>query len=104
MKLFQYIRDCYQTVGVYPMQSNRNSVFNSKNVFVLMCALEMFTSSLAYFLFEAKSIGEFADSFFMVLSSCVCAVYFSISIFKIAHILELIGGFEQFIEKSMFET
>lgn len=63
----------------------------------------MFTSSLAYLLFEAKSIGKSADSFFMVLSSVVCAIYFLVSIWNISHILELIGDFEQFIETSTFE-
>lgn len=104
MELFRYVRKCYQTLGVYPVQSNQNSRFNLRNLFILMCILQMFTSSLAYFLFEAKLIGEFADSFFMVSSTLNCAFYFLISIFKISNILTLIGEFEQFIEKSKFKT
>lgn len=103
MELFHSVRRSYQNIGVVPVQSNPNLFLNLTNLFILMCQMQMFTSSLAYFLFEAKSIGKSADSFFMVLSSCVCAIYFLVSIWKISDILELIGEFEQFIAASTFE-
>lgn len=51
-------------------------------------------------LFKAKMIGEIADSIFMCLTTLTCAIYFVSSIYKIPKILELIGEFEDFIEKS----
>lgn len=67
-----------------------------------MSLLQMFITSSAYLLFKAKSIGESANTIYMILSSFACAGFFKISDWKIANILELIGEFEQFIEKSMF--
>lgn len=61
----------------------------------------MFITSSAYLLFKAKSIGESADTIYMILSSLACAGFLKISDWKISNILELIGEFEQFIEKSM---
>ena len=102
MELFHSIRESFQTLGVYPVQSLRETPFNLRNIFVLMCLTEMFTSSLAYSLFEAKSIGEFADSIFMSLINLAWAITFVSNIYKISHILALIEDFEKFIEKSKF--
>lgn len=103
MELCHSVRKCFENLGIVPIQSNQNSSFNSKNLFVLMCLLQMFLSSLAYLLFEAKSIGKLADSFYMILTSLACAIFFSICIWKIANILQLIREFEQFIGKSKFK-
>lgn len=104
MALFQSVQKCYQTLGIYArLQSNRNAPkLNWKNLFFLTCYSMMFISSVAYILFEAKMIGEIADSIFMCLTSLTCAVYFVSSIYKIPKILDLIGEFEKFIEKSEF--
>lgn len=102
MKLFHHIRKWFETLGVYPVQWQRKSLWNERNLFVIISLVQMFISSLAYFLYEAKSIGEYADSFFMVFTNVVCVVFFSISIFKMSSIHMLIGEFEQFIEKSEF--
>ena len=64
----------------------------------------MFISSLAFSLFEAKSIGELADANFMCFTSFAIAFYFLLSILKISQILALIGEFHEFIEKSKFNT
>lgn len=101
---FYSLRECYRRVGIVPKQSHRSSPFNSKNLFILMGLFLMFISSLAYLLFEAKSIGKSADSIYMVLSSFVCVIIFLISIWKISTILELIEDYERFIEKSTFRV
>lgn len=80
--------------------SNIGHSFNSKNLFVFMCLLQMITSSLSYSLFEAKSIGEFANSLFICLIDFAWIIQFSSNIFKISNILALIGEFEKFIGKS----
>lgn len=64
----------------------------------------MFVSSLAYFLYEAKSIGEYADTFFMIFTTMVCVIFFSIGIRKMSSIHKLIGEFEEFIDKSKLEV
>lgn len=99
---FHSLSECYRRVGIVAVQSSRDSSFNSKNLFILMNLFLLFMSSLAYLLFESKSIGKSADSIYMVLSSFVCALIFWISIWKIPKILELIEEYEGFIEKSAF--
>lgn len=100
MELFYFVRKCFKNLGVVPIQSEHDSSFNFKNLFVLISLLQMFISSLVYFLLEAKSIGELANSFYMILSCLACVIFFSISIWNISNILKLIGEFELFIEKS----
>lgn len=104
MKLFRHIRKCFKIQGVYAVQSNRKCLLNPRNLFILFFLLQMFLSSLAYFLYEAKSIGEYADTFFMIFTTVVCVIFFSIGILKMSRIHKLIGEFEEFINKSEFET
>lgn len=104
MALFHLVQKGYQSLGIYAtIKSNRNAPkFNWKNLFFLTCYLMLFVTSMAYMLFEANMIGEIADSIFMCLTTLTCAVYFVASIYKITNILELIGEFEKFVEKSKF--
>ena len=104
MKIFQTIRESYQILGIYSMQSDReSSVYNSRNLLMILCPLQIFTSSLAYSMFQAKSIGQFADAIFVCWSCVSIELYFWINILKKLQIYALIEKFEEFIEKSEFQ-
>lgn len=104
MKLFFHIRKCFAIQGVHAVQTHRKSLLNPRNLFILFFLCQMFLESLAYFLYEAKTIGEYADTFFMIFTTMVCVIFFSIGIRKMSSIHKLIGEFEEFIDHSKLEN
>lgn len=102
IKLFQSVHQFYHDMGIYPSQPNQNRKPNAKNVFVLLSAIQLCITSLAFFLFEANSITEYGISFYMSLSELTITVYFLIVAWKIPKNLKLIDEMEQFITKSTY--
>lgn len=101
IKLFQFSQKFYKRIGIDPSQSNVNSKsINWKNLLVLFVLIHFCISSFAYFLFEAKSTGERANSFYMSATELICIIFFSINIHNIDEIRSLIDKFEAFIQKS----
>lgn len=106
MALFQSARKCSQTLGIYARpQSNQNSLqLNWRNSFFLMWHFELIAVSMAYTIAKAEVIGEYADSILVSLNFSSSLFYLLSTIYKIPKILDLIGEFEQFIEKSKFTS
>lgn len=101
MKLFQNVQKMYHQMGICSPQSSPNhSLWNAKIVFVFLVLTQSMTSSVVFFLFEANSVGQRADSFYVVLSIPVFLSHTAIIMRKIPDLQRLIEKFEQFIEKS----
>lgn len=99
MELFRCVRKGYQMIGMYPNQSSgTRCAFNLKNLFILINLVQMFTSSMAFFLFKAENIGDRADSFFMSTTYFLCFCIVPVTIWKLPPIFELFGKFEKFID------
>lgn len=95
------IQKAYKQTGVTASQSDSHSkTFNWKNLSIYFMLAQFGISSLAYFIFKANSIGQYADSFYMFLSVLTCVAFRSVSISKIDNISKLIENCEEFIEKS----
>lgn len=100
MKLFQCVEQLHQALGIQPTPSSLNTSFNLKNVFALFCIVHLFATSTVFLLFEAETVANMSDSFYVSISALSCICNLLISIWRVQQIIRLIEKFEQFIEKS----
>lgn len=103
-RLFQAVRDLFETMKVQASQPNRIPTWlNRTNAFFFLSMVLMIVTSVAYLVFKAKTIQQFTDPFY-VASTCVAGsvICVHILVFQIANISGLIVTFEEFIEKRKF--
>lgn len=104
MKLFQFIRkNCYQTMGLASFETNETYPFNLRNLFFMLFIALLGVANAAYFFFEAKTPGEYGNTFYQTISQILLLFEWGINIWQMKNVLGLIGNFEKFIEKSQFK-
>lgn len=102
VELFKFLQKSYQTIGFYPSQTGQiGCSFNLKNLFILLSILQLFLSSLAFFLFEAHSLFDYGTSFYTSITNLFSLIILAIILWKMTDILMLIEKFEEYIEKSI---
>lgn len=104
IKLFQCIRNACETIGICVSEQNRNFSINAKILFVYLSLLSLFISSMAYIVVIANSALEYSDVVIMVVTSFVSIVTFSVNIWKMQIILNVIEKLEETIRKSKLKT
>lgn len=101
MKLFQSVKNFYQTMGVYTPQSDHQvHSINSHFLFFSLSMTSNFISIFAYFLFKAISIEDYGSSFNKSMAGLSASANFFIIFWQMPTVLRLIENCEQFIEKS----
>lgn len=87
-------------MGVYSLQTNQAQPFNRKILLFSVSLLIMFTSSLAFLVYKAEAIFEYAIGFyFCITRSAIPALYLIIWL-QMPKIIKFIGNCEQFVETS----
>lgn len=105
MQLFRFARTSYQRMGVRSSHSKENDSSYFKTFFVLLPVKLFLASSMAFLLFQANSIDDFKDSFYMSCAVFASALNFSIIAFwKMRKMLEMTQSFEKIIEKSKIDN
>lgn len=99
MKIFQSIRHHFEFVGISQAQSLRKHPFNLRNLAILLIYLQFLITSTAYVLFEAKTIREFADSFYAASTTAGVSNVFTWNMVNMANIFQLIDNSAMIIEK-----
>lgn len=102
MKLFQSVQQFYATMGIFPAHHIQPYRYNLRNAFFLISATLMFISTTGYLLIETASFLERAESFYAATTVLNCVVYFIVQFAKREENFRLIGLFEEFITKSMW--
>lgn len=103
--LFHNVQIFFKTMGFNnnPSQSYHQKNFPSaKSWFLLIASVQLFLSSLAFFLFEARTTDEYGISFFMSITILSVTINILTVAWKIDKILKLIAKNEEFLEKSPF--
>lgn len=100
VELFRNVLKYHRMVRIYP--PNHDRPFNVKNVLSLISLTVMFISATGYFLFQASSMSEYVQCFYISISVLEMLVYFIVNFAEMQSILILIRNFETFIEKSKF--
>lgn len=104
IRLFPTIKKIYKTMGL-PIRTSQSCwseyfIVNAKILFFSISTVQLFLTSSAYVLFEAKTADEHGISFFIVITIFAVAACIVTTAWKIDKILTLIGKYEEFIEKS----
>lgn len=99
MQLFQLVLKHLQTMGIYSIQSNKTHSFNSRILFFSLFIMLLFTAMTVYFLFGAKTIPEYANSFYRSIAELSVFMDFGLTIWLLPNILMMIENYENFIEK-----
>lgn len=98
--LFQYVKSIYQTMNIYPPQSNLKCSFNIKNLCILSSMVFVTIATIVYLLFNTLSVLEFGRSFNTIVAEFEMILCFFVQFFKMPKIRKLIEDFELFIKKS----
>lgn len=102
MKLFQSVQRFYGILGIVPTQYNQRCSINWRNVLALLSLGQLFISTLAFCLFRAKSIKEYADSYFTCMTGLDCIIHFLVLANKIHKTSALIEHYDKLIEDGRF--
>lgn len=88
-------------MGIYSPHSNQIFEMNLKKLFFLSSLIILFISHVAYFIFEAKFVEENGfKSFYESFSGLIALIIFSLNVWQMPVILQLIKMYDAFIEKS----
>lgn len=99
--LFRALQEYHHTVGVFSRKSNQKWPLNSTNWLFIMTVAQMIVSSLAFFLFKAKSVAEFGWTFYIFATESTTISYYLVRIYHFGSTLEFIEKFETFIHEIM---
>lgn len=100
LKLFQLAQAYYKTLGIYPTKPNQKYAFDLTSFLILFILLVDFISTVTFFFFTAETAQENSDSFYVSSSTFNFIVCFVINFWKMSNILQLIGKYDEFIQKS----
>lgn len=100
IKLFQNLEQVFQHMGILPIDENHEgNGFWRRNYFIVSIAMYI-CASVSYFAFEAQTIGEYTDSFYMYSTEMLAMFLMLTYIRKLPEILALIEELETFFQKS----
>lgn len=102
IKLFHSVQKFNQTLGIHPSRPDQRYSFNFSSAIVLLLIVLTFISSVAYFLYKAKTIEEHVQTFYISLTALCITIDFLTMCWKMTNILQLIEKYEEFIKKSKF--
>lgn len=103
IKLFLTVKKFYEIIGICLPRSESNrkwSMFNIKNVSILIFLIQMFLASTAFVLFQAKTVFEYGFPTYVSMTLTSSVIYLFIQLWKIEDILRLMKTCDEFIEKS----
>lgn len=102
IELFQFIKKYYDAIGINKPESNHLDwhFFNSTNWILILSAISMLISSIAFLLFQAKTTYDFGWSFLYSLCLFFGGIFYVIFSFQIKNISIFIKSCEIFIQNS----
>lgn len=103
IKLFQFTRKYWQTVGVSTSRTQPNPKLNSKNGLILFMCAQCFVAILAYSAFESHSMYELCATFYTCTSLFAVLFNYVTCIYRTKQIFRSIKMLEGFVEKRKFD-
>lgn len=99
IKFLHLTRIYFQILGIWPTKPNHKYSFNATSFFILLSMTLIIISTTLFFFNAAETMQEYLHSFYISTTELSFVFYFVINIWKISGILELIGKYEEFVEK-----
>lgn len=103
VKLFDTQQKLYKTLGfdIYQSQScHSKCLISIKSLFFLISSLQLFISTTAFFLFEARTVDEYGMSFYISITIFSVSINITTIAWKMDEIFVLLRNYEEFIDKS----
>lgn len=100
IKFFCLTQIYFQTLGICPTNPNQKYSFNVTSFCILFSMILMITSTASFFFTKAETMEECLQSFYFSTTEFTFVMCFLVNIWKMPNILQLIGKYEEFIEKS----
>lgn len=99
MALFQSVRKFYGNMGLAnPSQTQQKCQFNRRIFSILLIMSLIFLSMANSFLFEATTVTEYAESFYVSLTVFACIMSFLTSFWKRENIYTFVEKLEKYSE------
>lgn len=98
--LFQSAQRYQRLMGIYATELNERAPFNYRNLFCLFCFTQFWISSFLFFLIRADSFRDYADSFYVTMTSGTICFQYVVQMLLITNFDKLTRKFEDFIEQS----
>lgn len=105
VKLFDTQQKLYKTLGfdIYQSQSCHSKCSISiKSLFFLISSMQLFISTTAFFLFEARTVDEYGMSFYISITIFSVSINITTIAWKMDEIFVLLRNYGEFIDKSQF--
>lgn len=102
MKIFHSIQTYYGLLGVNLCQAFQEVKFDLKKYGIILLMVICFSSSAAYFMFEATSFRQYAECFYAFVTMLTNLFNLIIIILKMPQIFKLINDFERAIQRREF--
>lgn len=102
MKIFQYVQKLYGVLGIHQPNANKNNTWNRRKVLTYFMLVQLTGTSIIFFLFEAKTFKEYADSFYISATASLKVCTYTVSLWKMPKVFKLIDNFQNFIQKRKF--
>lgn len=109
MKIFQTIQRCFKAFDIKALHSHHGDSsseklhrFTVKNSFFCVLAVLNMLSSIASFMFEAKTIFEYYESIHGFLGITICFSFYLMFLWKMDNVFRLIENFENQIKRRKF--
>lgn len=99
MKLCQVNAECLAIIGIRPRRLDETNNINVQNVIVFLIYGLSSVSTTAFFLFDAKTFQEHAESFFACETVTVLYMGFVLNVIKAMDLFGFIEQLEKIIEK-----
>lgn len=101
IKLFLVAQNYFEAMGFYasPSQPNQICSLNRKNLYYILVPAIIGISIVAFMSSKAQSVYEYGISFFIIITIMTLIAYYMVILFKMGKLLNLVGQYEEFIEK-----
>lgn len=97
MKVLQVIQKYLKALGVQPLQTPEQSRFNVRNLGTFFLLVQTLLSALAYFYFDAKTVREYTECFYIAASAIGTNSMFGIILAKEVNFFMFVNNVEKTI-------
>lgn len=103
IKLFEIVEGAYQWLGIRRSESKLKDRVSLKCYFLLLTMSTYITASLAFCMFEAKTVAEHCDTFYNASTGIMLIFQISTYIREVPKSRQLTKKFENFLQESKFD-
>lgn len=100
IKLFESLEKVYASMGIRTSQAKLKHRVSLNYYICLLSMATYLISSMAFFIFEAKSVAEYGDSFYIVSTEAALIFHLITYIRELPRYHQLIAKFQDFFQES----